>query len=755
MGPLARTDQPDALSAPSGDPIMLRSAAPPAAAALAVAGPAEDLKFTPLGFLTALKRRAWAAVRWGLLLAVPVAVAIWFLLPPPKPRVSATMYTNYDSNGIIFGHPDGAISQSTQMALIRSQLVLNAALRREYDPVSHAKIGDLDLVRQQGADAVDWLAKNIAIDYPYGREITRLSMTASAAEVEQAKLVLDAVVGSYLEEIINRSAKDRRDKKDKLEKLQFNSHENLKRKQQVIRKLADSVGSTLPDNIARQQSMILEQLHAAQKDWMTNAREVRRMEVEEAALKANGGMAGAPNELDVARFVESDPMVKEILYRRAVMEAKLKEIEAKGVNPKALPDHIQTTADLAASVKELDTARKKAREDFLAARKVQAGLEGQAKLAALREQIAFQKELGRVLQSDIDKFDKLSLKVTNANLDLEAEQVDAQQARDLYTKVTGALTTMNAEADAPPRVQPLERATVERVDLTARKIQFAIGGAIGSLGLAALVVGLLEFRHRRVESADLASRATDLAVVGTVPHVPGKIGRSPAAKRAYWQSVLTESMASTQTFLQHGDGPDAPRVLLVTSAEGGEGKTSVATQLAANFARSGLRTILIDGDLRQPAAHDCFGVASGPGLADILRGELDAAAVTLEVQPNLHFIPAGDADEPALVALAKQPGAALLDALRAEYEMVIIDSSPILPVADTLHLARRADGVLVAVLKGRSRLPMVKETARRLKRVKARVLGLVVSGVPHDGYGYGYSYHKSSARADTGRAAGV
>lgn len=734
MGPLARTDQPDT---PGHEPIMLRQAATPAPVGLpAPAGGGEDVKFTPMTFLTALRRRAWAAVRWGLLLAAPVAVAIWFLLPPPKPRVSASLYTNYEPYGIIYNHPDGYISQSTQMALIRSQLVLNAALRRP-------EVKDLELVRRQGNDAIDWLAKELQIDYPYGREIVRLTLVASTTEVDQAKLIVDAVKSAYLEEVVNRSSNERRRRLDALTGLQEKAQQTLKRRQQLVREMAETTGSTMPENIARQQGLIQDQLRLSNSELVSLRSALRKLSVEESALKASGPPS-APTELQIQNYTETDPTVREILARQADLARRLKAIEEVARDPANNADHKKYTADLAKTGPDLDAARKKARTDFLTARQAQGALEVQSRLAFARDTIALQKEHERALEDEVERLGKQIKTMNKANLDMEAERIEVQQATDLYSKITNAISTLTVEMDAPTRVAPLENAAVERVDIVARKIQFAALGALGALALAALVVGLLEFRHRRVESADTASRATDLAVVGTVPHVPGRIGRTPAAKRAYWQSVLTESMASTQTFLQHGDGVDAPRLLLVTSAEGGEGKTSVATQLAANFARSGLRTLLIDGDLRQPSAHECFGRPNTAGLADVLRGELDIAAVVQEVRPNLHLIPAGEADEVALVNLAKQPGADIFDALRQQYEMVIIDSSPILPVADTLHLARRADGVLVAVLKGRSRLPQVKEAARRLKRVRAKVLGLVVSGVPHDGYGYGYSYNYHS-----------
>src|SRR5262249_28069613 len=174
---------------------------------------------------------------------------------------------------------------------------------------------------------------------------------------------------------------------------------------------------------------------------------------------------------------------------------------------------------------------------------------------------------------------------------------------------------------------------------------------------------------------------------------------------------------------------DGPRVVLVTSAVAGEGKTSLASQLAASLARAWRKTLLIDGDLRKPAAHQLFELPIEPGLSEVLRGDLEAGDVIRPTSVGrLWVMPAGQWDQHALQALAQEGVGNLFEQMKEEYEFLIVDSCPVLPVTDTLLLGQHADTVLFSVLRGTSRLPSVYAARQRLTALDIPVLGAVVVG---------------------------
>jgi capsular exopolysaccharide synthesis family protein len=168
---------------------------------------------------------------------------------------------------------------------------------------------------------------------------------------------------------------------------------------------------------------------------------------------------------------------------------------------------------------------------------------------------------------------------------------------------------------------------------------------------------------------------------------------------------------------------------MVTSAVGGEGKTTVASHLASSLARSGRRTLLIDGDLRCPALHELFEVPLHPGLSEVALGEVHVAEATLATSVDgLMLIPAGEWDRDVLQALARDGVRRLFEKLKREYEFVVIDSHPVLAATDALLIGQHVDAVLLSLLRGVSRAPQVYAAQQRLESLGIRVLGAVVNG---------------------------
>src|SRR5205823_7789267 len=189
---------------------------------------------------------------------------------------------------------------------------------------------------------------------------------------------------------------------------------------------------------------------------------------------------------------------------------------------------------------------------------------------------------------------------------------------------------------------------------------------------------------------------------------------------------------------------ESMRVVMVTSAHSGEGKTSLSTHLAASLAQTGLRTLLIDGDLRNPIAHQVFGLDPAPGFCELLRDEARAEDVIRPTAVDrLWMIPAGRWTSRASRALA-QDGVArrILAGFREEFDFVIIDSSPVLPVVDPLLIGQLADGTILSVLRDVSRMPNVYAAHQRLTAGGVRVLGAVVNGVRGEAYGAAYPYRQ-------------
>lgn len=201
-------------------------------------------------------------------------------------------------------------------------------------------------------------------------------------------------------------------------------------------------------------------------------------------------------------------------------------------------------------------------------------------------------------------------------------------------------------------------------------------------------------------------------------------------------------------------------VVVVTSTQGGEGKTSTCAILARSLAESGKRVVLVDVDLRKPDAHRLLQAHNEVGMVDVLtrRAELGDCLQFIPVGDGrgLYFLAAGSHAENPTELLGTRQTADLLDLLALQADVVLLDTPPVLPVADTLVIGRLAAGAIVVVEAGRTPVPSVLQTKAALTRNQTRVLGLVLNRCDTRdaplGYGYGYGDTRGATTTPEGDA---
>jgi capsular exopolysaccharide synthesis family protein len=233
-----------------------------------------------------------------------------------------------------------------------------------------------------------------------------------------------------------------------------------------------------------------------------------------------------------------------------------------------------------------------------------------------------------------------------------------------------------------------------------------------------------------------------LPLLGTLPvfQTPGRpLLAGPGSADADCAGVFADCVDAARARLVYAGRERGVRVVLVTSAVGGEGKTTLATNLAVSLARTGRKTVLLDGDMRRPAVHNYFGLLMGFGFSELLRGQ---ARLGDALQPSgvedLWVITAGQGDESSSRALARAAWSSLLTQLREQFEFVVIDSAPVLPLVDSLLLAQQSDAVILSARRLVSRMTSVEAARQRLQEVGVPVLGVVLTAARVQSYGYRY-----------------
>ena len=271
------------------------------------------------------------------------------------------------------------------------------------------------------------------------------------------------------------------------------------------------------------------------------------------------------------------------------------------------------------------------------------------------------------------------------------------------------------------------------------KFNLAIGLLLGLFaGIAAAL--LLDHLDDTVHAAADAEQKLGLPVLGIVPlartGTPEQAMRDP-------RSALAESYRSARTALQFATSDGVPRTLLVTSTRPGEGKSTSVLALAQSFAQMGRRVLLIDADLRNPAQHNLGTLDNSRGLSNVLAGALAWREVVVAGEAGAHdLIACGPLPPNPAELLAGPRLATLLQEARSDYDLVILDSPPVLGLADAPVLGHLADGTLLVIEAGGPRVDHVRDALKRLRASRTRIIGALLTKLDarHAAYGYGYGY---------------
>ncbi|WP_369257936.1 polysaccharide biosynthesis tyrosine autokinase [Geodermatophilus amargosae] len=369
-----------------------------------------------------------------------------------------------------------------------------------------------------------------------------------------------------------------------------------------------------------------------------------------------------------------------------------------------------------------------------------------------------------VLQPVVDRLDlsesavglarRVEVTVPTGTVIVEVTVTDASAERSA-TLADAVITSLSAVVE---RIAPQDEAgdaTVRATTVTPAEVPTRpaspdvllallaglFGGVLAGTGLA----WLREALDTRVRDAAVVSELTALPVLGNVPAWPARSGRVVVSSAPHSQAA--ESFRQLRTNLQFlrvaggdGAGPrDGASVLVVTSALSGEGKSTVSANLASSLAETGARVLLVDADLRRPTVADVLGIEGGVGLTTVLAGQADLDDVVQEWgAAGLAVLPSGPVPPNPAELLSSPAMRSLLAEMRARYDHVVVDTAPVLPVADASVLSRIVDGLVVVANVRRVRRRQLSQGLGDLAQVSAPVLGVVLNQVRRDDESYSY-----------------
>lgn len=321
------------------------------------------------------------------------------------------------------------------------------------------------------------------------------------------------------------------------------------------------------------------------------------------------------------------------------------------------------------------------------------------------------------------------------------------QYRSSYTTLLNSYSNISlAEASSGDTVTVVSRAEVPRAPIRPQVMRNSLLAAVAGILLAAGIAFLVEYLDDTVKTPDDAQEV-GLGILATVQRASGNGKKRHQEIFALNQtrSPVTEAYRTLRTNLQFSSLDRPVHCLVVTSAMAAEGKTTTVVNLAVVMAQAGKRVLLVDADLRRPAVHRLFGLNNRRGLTDALVEEPAALKSFLRETDvnNLRVLTSGPVPPNPQELLGSQRMEDLLQRLRREADVVLIDTPPSLVVADANVLAARTDGVLLVVNADRTRRVAVQQATEGLRQVGASLLGGVLNMVDiRRGRGAGYySYY--------------
>jgi capsular exopolysaccharide synthesis family protein len=669
--------------------------------------------------LAAVRRRGWWIVA---IVALAVAAGvIYTLLQTPLYTAQASVQINDQSERVLRAGEDlGEVNNNlyderflkTQIDILKSRgLGVRVAQKLKL-------FGNQRFYREMGVaigpgmpDAVvrdltvGLLSGRLAVDLPYDSRIATIAFTSGdpALSAEIANAFSTEFIQSNLQRKYDSSAYARNfvadqlaEAKDRLEVSEravndYARGAGLIRTRDALSDGSDEKTSGGGGGSVTTASLI--QLNAA-------ANEAR------AARIAAEGRWRALNSVPAmsAREVIGNGTVQTLLGQRAALRAKLEELRAGHLDD--YPGVAETKAQLAETDRQIAAmaanVRNSVRSDYT---------------AALASERALETQVERLKGATLSEQDR------SVQYNLLAREADTN--RSLYDGLLQRYKELNAAAGvATSNISIIDQAEPPLGPSSPNLTRNILLAALLGLSLAALLVFLAVQFDDAIRVPEDIEQKLDLPLLGVIPRSES----TPETAFEDPKSPLSEAYNALRAALLHSSPEGLPPVLLVTSAQAGEGKTTSSQAIAATLARLGRRVLLVDGDLRRPAIHRLFGIGNERGLSDLLTS-LDPleSGVVASAEPNLSLLPSGPLPPSPTELTSSNRFRALIDEMAEKFDVVVIDSPPILGLADAPAMAASVDGVIVVVESDRSRRGGLKAALRRLRAMRPNLLGALLT----------------------------
>ncbi|QPC98027.1 GumC family protein [Qipengyuania soli] len=691
--------------------------------------------------VAALRRHLWMAL--AIIGAAIILALISTLLDTPRYTAETSVQINDQSDEVLGSKFEtGTVSPvtsdwdidrflNTQLDVLRSRGLaervadrLDVAGNEQF--FSAMEVPPSALTGDQTQDralAVELLRDNLEVELPRATRVASISFTSTDATMSAS------VANAFAEEFIQANLQRRFDSTsyardfvaDQLEEARA----DLEDSERELNDYAKSVG------LIRTRDALTPDGRDALTGTVTTSSLVQ---LNDAAIQAKAArieaqarwqaIQGSP--LLASQPVLANPTVQALMTKRAEIQSELQVARDRYLDNHPAISRLE--GDLQAVSRQLESTARQVREsihaEYRAAQSAQDQLDGQVKRA---------------------RGDSLAEQDQSVRYNVLARQADT--ARSIYDGLLQRYRELNASAGiASSNIAIIDRAEAP-TDPSSPNVprNLALGLLLG-LGLAGVAVFLRDQLDDVIHTPEDVEDKLEMPLLGVVPRTEDT---SPLEALDNPKSPIAEAYNSLRGALLYSTPQGLPKVLVVTSAQAHEGKSTSSLAIAMGFARIGLKPLLIDADLRRPALDKLLGLRLERGLTDLLVTQDDPKTAIVKIKDRkIDLLPTGPLPPSPSEMLSSPRMAQLLESFADTYDVVILDSPPVLGLADAPMLAAIADGTIFVVEAERGRSGSLKAALRRLRSMKPVLLGAVLakfdptkSGNRYSAY-YGYDYYQ-------------
>jgi len=714
--------------------------------------------------LASILRFKWTILIVFILVAAPAIAAIWTQIVPKyqargevrvRPIIQQLVFRTED-NGMI---PLYSSFVNTQVAIIRSQTVLQRVLDRKEDVQNtqwfkKPQQSLVERLRGNPTTRMESLMGTLSVRPRARTEIIDISFIDPS--IKDAKVIVDAVLEEYIKYIRETSNED----DDKIY-LQLNEQfRNLQKQIQgqetTASELSKKLGTETPQELISSKRLRLDETQAHLSDLQQRI----------AVLEWEAKRVTTNDSNNVAAVAPADSIEKQSKYyedaewRRldANMRIIRHNIDTSLLTPKH-PDAARAQKDLAFAEESLKLRETQLDEQWRDLPKNAAG--APIKIAdasdpnyvkgVIEYQLARAKYEKQLLSDQYDNQLKEFRELSTTAQSLEKQNNALRDKRELFNAVRQRLEQKNMERNAPGSITRSRWVFASTRPSNDRRIVFTAMSLVMAFGLGGGLAFLRASRNQAIYSSRDMPYPMQAPLLGYIPvtRIRKSRGKSLYDEITRTRSHLIESVRIVRTALLSRLNGQGSTTLLITSANAGTGKSAFTMMLGKSLAQAGKKVLMIDSDIHKMSLTKQFELSDKSGLMESLSGgSTDKRYVFPTETPGLSIMPAGKKGDDGAVFEQTANGAfkAFISQLRKQYNIILLDSPPILPVADATILAGQVDGTIIVEREIVSRRASIIDALARLDSAGGRVLGTVFVGSSDNekyGYGYGYNYSKT------------